>query len=176
MKIIKRILIVLFVIIAIPFILAIFISKDYKVEREITINKPQTEVFDYVSHLKNMDEYSVWMKDPNMKTKFTGNDGYKGFIYGWDGNDDVGEGELEITNIETNERLDMDIRFIRPFESEAKVYITTENSGNNSTNVHWVMQGTSSYPMNFMNLMMDNMIGKDLDANLQNIKSNLEKQ
>ena len=176
MKIIKRILIVLLIIIAIPFILAIFISKDYKVEREITINKPQAEVFDYVSHLKNMDEYSVWMKDPNMKTEFRGNDGTKGFIYGWDGNDDVGEGELEITNIETNERLDMDLRFIRPFESEAKVYITTENSGGNSTNVHWVMQGTSSYPMNFMNLMMDNMIGEDLDANLHNIKSKLEKQ
>lgn len=176
MKIIKRILIVLLIIIIIPFILAIFISKDYKVEREITINKPQAEVFDYVSHLKNMDEYSVWMKDPNMKTEFIGNDGTKGFIYGWDGNDDVGEGELEITNIETNERLDMDLRFIRPFESEAKVYITTENSGGNSTNVHWVMQGTSSYPMNFMNLMMDNMIGKDLDANLHNIKSKLEKQ
>ncbi|WP_330444321.1 SRPBCC family protein [Flavobacterium sp. C4GT6] len=176
MKIIKRILIVLLVIIAIPFILAIFINKEYRVERQITINKPQAEVFDYVSHLKNMDEYSVWMKDPNMKTKFTGYDGYKGFIYGWDGNEDVGEGELEITDIKINEHLDMDLRFIRPFESEAKVYMTTENSGNNSTDVHWVMQGTNSYPMNFMNLMMDNMIGKDLDANLQNIKSNLEKQ
>jgi hypothetical protein len=40
MKLLKRILIVLLVIIAIPLIVALFLKQDYAVEREIVINKP----------------------------------------------------------------------------------------------------------------------------------------
>jgi hypothetical protein len=48
MKIVKKILIVLAIIIAIPLIIALFVKKDYAVQREVTIDKPKQEVFDYI--------------------------------------------------------------------------------------------------------------------------------
>ena len=85
MRIVKKILIVVVIIIAIPLIIALFIKKEYSIQREITINKPQQEVFNYVKYLKNQDNYSKWvMTDPAMKKDFRGTDGTVGFVYAWD--------------------------------------------------------------------------------------------
>lgn len=59
MKIFKWILIVILIIIAIPLILALFVTKEYAVERSITINRPEAEVFDYIKHIENQNNYSV---------------------------------------------------------------------------------------------------------------------
>ncbi len=59
---------------------ALFIKKDYAVEREITISKPKQEVFDYIKYLKNQDHYSVWnCLDPAIRKIYTGTDGTVGF-------------------------------------------------------------------------------------------------
>ena len=49
------ILIVLLIIIAIPLVGALFVKKSYSVEREIIIDKPKAEVFNYIKFLKNQD-------------------------------------------------------------------------------------------------------------------------
>jgi hypothetical protein len=119
MKILKRILLVLAVIIGIALITALFVKKDYEVTRNITINKPKQELFDYLKYLKNMDNYSRWAKmDPDMKKTYTGTDGTVGFISAWDSDkDSVGKGEQEIKKITEGERIDMEVRFKVPFES-----------------------------------------------------------
>lgn len=176
MKILKKIIIAILIIIAIPFVIALFVNKEYVVQREIVINKPEQEVFSYIKHLKNQNNYSVWcLTDPNMKKEYTGTDGTPGFIYAWDGNSDVGKGEMEIKSITENERVDIDLRFIEPFEGTGKAYLATEPVDANSTKVTWHMQGESNYPMNIMNLFMDSMLGKTLHEGLTNLKSVLEK-
>src|SRR5688572_10445584 len=120
MKIVKKILLVIAILIAIPLIIALFVKKEYKVEREVTINKPKREVFDYVKYLKNQDNYSKWVRmDPNMKKDFRGTDGTVGFVYAWDGNKDAGKGEQKIKNITEGERVDVEVRFEKPFEAVA---------------------------------------------------------
>lgn len=176
MKILKKILIVIVIIIAIPLIIALFVPKEYSVERDIVINKPKQEVFNYVKHLKNQDEYSVWVrKDPNMKKSFKGEDGTVGFVYGWDGNNDVGQGEQEIKNITEGEKIDLQLRFKKPMEGQAEAPITTERISDNETKVKWGFNGKSNYPFNFMNLFMDGMLGKDIQESLGNLKRTLEK-
>src|SRR5690606_21045164 len=173
----KKIIIVILIIIAIPLIIALFVKKEYAVEREIVINKPEPEVFAYVKYLKNQDNFSVWsMADPNMKKEFTGTDGTPGLIYAWDGNSDVGKGEMEIKNIAENERVDIQLRFIEPWEGTGESYLGTDAVDANSTKVTWHMHGKSSYPMNFMNLFMDGMLGKNLQDGLTNLKTVLEKE
>jgi len=175
MKALKIIVIVILVLIAIPLVLALFIPRDYAVQRDIVINKPKTEVFDYIKHIKNQDTYSVWnMADPAKKTTFTGTDGTEGFVYGWNGNNEVGEGEQEITKVTDGQRVDMALRFKRPFESNGKAFMSTEEA-QGGTKVTWGMQGHSSYPMNFMNLFMEGMVGDAIGQNLNNLKNNLEK-
>jgi hypothetical protein len=87
MNILIKILIVIGALVALFLIAALFIKKEYNILREIAINKPKTEVFSYVKHLKNQDNYSKWVRmDPNMKKDFRGTDGTIGFVYAWDGN------------------------------------------------------------------------------------------
>jgi hypothetical protein len=176
MKLLKKILLVLTIIIAVPLLIALFVEKEYSVEREITIKKPKSQVFNYVKHLRNQDNYSKWVRmDPNMKKNFRGTDGTVGFVYSWDGNKDAGKGTQEIKNIIEGERVDVEIRFIKPFEAVATAPIITEPVADNQTKVKWALKGKSNYPMNIMNLFMDNMLGKDLESSLATLKDILEK-
>jgi uncharacterized protein YndB with AHSA1/START domain len=177
MKMIKRILIVVAVIIAVPLVVALFVKKDYSVRREVIINKPRQEVFNYVKYLKNQDYYSKWaMMDPNQKRDFRGTDGTVGFVYAWNSDKDAGEGEQEITKIVENERVDVEIRFKRPFETVGYAPMILEEPAADQTKVIWGMDGRSPYPMNFMNLFIGGMLSKDLDESLAMLKANIEKQ
>jgi uncharacterized membrane protein len=177
MKTLKKILIAIVIIVAIPLIAALFVSKNYQVEREIIIGKPKMEVFDYMKYLKNQDEFSVWAKmDPNMTKTFKGTDGEVGFVSGWKGNEEVGEGEQEIIKIVEGERIDYKLRFIAPFESVNDTYYAFEDVDGNSTKVVWNMSGNMPYPFNLMGLFMnmDEEIGKDFETGLSNLKTILE--
>lgn len=178
MKIIKKALIVLGVLIAIPLIIALFVKKDYSVEREITINKSNSEVFEYVKYLKNQDNFSKWaMLDPNMKKTYSGIDGIVGFVSAWESNNkEVGKGEQEIIKITEGKRIDFELRFLEPFQAVEPAFMTTESVNENQTLVTWGFSGNMNYPMNLMFLFMDfeTMIGNDLDTGLKNLKQVLE--
>ena len=177
MTILTIILIVIATIIAIPLIIALFIKRAYYIERTIIINKPVPQVFDYVAHIKNQVNYNIWVQaDPNLKQEFIGTDGTVGFINTWNGNNKAGEGRQEITNIIPNERVDLQLQFIRPFKSTMNGSTLTQDMPGNSTKVTSVVNGISKYPMNLMNLVIDKMLGKDMDTNLNNLKTILEKQ
>lgn len=179
MKILKRILIVLVILIAIPLIIAAFMKKDYHVERSIVVNQPQETVFEYVRCLQNQDHFSVWnMKDPNMKKTYSGTDGEVGFISAWESdNKEVGVGSQEIVKVTPNERIDMKLKFKEPFEAEDKAFFTTTALSENKTKVVWGFDGHMPWPMNIMQLFMDmdEMLGKDLNTGLENLKKELEK-
>lgn len=179
MRILKKVLFVLLVLIAIPLVAALFLKKDYGVEREVTIAKPKGEVFNYVKYLKNQDEFSKWASmDPDMKKTYTGTDGTVGFVSAWESeNEDVGVGEQEIKKIVEGERIDYELRFKEPFESTSQAYLSTEAVGPNQTLVKWGFTGKMNYPMNLMLLFMDfeAMIGKDFETGLATLKGILEK-
>ncbi|MBD3627081.1 SRPBCC family protein [Cyclobacterium sp.] len=178
MKVLKIILIILLVLIAIPLVMAVFIQKDYFVEREITINKPHEEVYNYLSMLKNQDNFSSWsLKDPTMKKTYTGSDGQVGFIAGWESeNPDAGVGEQEIIGIDQGKRIDYALRFKEPFEASDLAYMEFEEVNSNQTKVIWGFEGHMDYPMNAMLAFMDmeSLIGNDFEEGLQRLKEILE--
>ncbi len=179
MKILKKILIAILIIIAIPLVIALFTRKEYSVAREVTINKPKAEVFEYIKQIKNQDQYSKWnMTDPNMKKEYTGTDGTVGFVYKWDSQDkNVGKGEQEIIAMNDGEKVHMEIRFIKPFEGIAYAGLQATAITENQTKVTWSFKSKMPYPMNFMLLIMnmEDMLGKDLETGLSNLKGILEK-
>ena len=119
--------------------IALVSRKEYRVEREIVIQKPVAQVFEYVRFLKNQDNYSVWARmDPAMKKDFRGTDGTVGAVQSWDSqNPDVGRGEQEIKAIETNKRIDFELRFFEPFEAQDHPYMTFEPPDPQSTRLKW---------------------------------------
>jgi len=175
MKIIKKILIVILVIVAIPLVIALFVNRDYEVKREVVINKPKSEVFAFVSHLRNQTYYNKWvLADPNAKTSYTGTDGSKGFTYTWEG-EKAGAGEQEIKNV-SEEGIETELRFKKPMEGVATTNMNTTALSGSETKVNWIFKGRSSYPMNFMNLFIDNLLGSDMDESLGNLKAQLERK
>lgn len=176
MSIFITILVTIAALIVVLLAMALFVKKEYMIEREIIINKPVREVFDYVKFLRNQDHYSKWVRtDPNMKKDFRGTDGTEGFVYAWDSTDkNAGKGEQEIKKITEGEVVDVEVRFERPFEGVAKAPIKTESVSADQTKVRWGMEGKSKYPMNLMNLFMLNMLGKDLETSLSDLKRILE--
>ena len=178
MKILKYILGIIVVIIVIFLLVAAIAPTEYAVEREVTINKPVVEVFDYVKHLKNQDNFSKWATmDPDMKKTFTGVDGTVGFISAWEStNKDVGKGEQEIMKIDEGKRIDFKLRFVEPFEANDNAYMITEAIDTSATIVKWGFDGKIDYPKNIMLLVMDmeEMLGSDLQDGLNKLKIILE--
>ncbi len=174
MKILKRVLVVLAVI-ALVLVAALLIKKDYAVEREITINKPKSEVFRYIKYLKNQDNYSKWsMMDPDMKRSYRGTDGEVGFVSRWESaSDSVGVGEQEILKITEGERLDFELRFEKPFEAKEQVYMTVTAVNDNQTKVVWGFKGQMNYLMCLF-MDMEKIIGSDLQTGLERLKQVLE--
>src|SRR5689334_21812929 len=117
MNILITILIVIASLVALFLIIAFFTPREFSVEKLITINKPKQQVFDYVKLLKNQEHYSVWvMKDPNINLVYTGVDGTVGATSSWTSDDkNVGIGEQEIKEIKDGEKLNVEIRFKKPF-------------------------------------------------------------
>ena len=174
---IAGLLLVLFV--AFIFAASLIVDNEFEVERSIVIDKPIEEVFEYLRFLKNQDEYSVWgTLDPDMDRDYRGEDGEVGFIYTWDGNEDVGRGEQEIVGIIEGERIDYQLRFFEPFESESDAWLATEMTSDQQTRVTWGFSGSMPRPMNLMLLFMDmeEMIGSDYDTGLENLKEILESE
>ncbi|MBK7568347.1 MAG: SRPBCC family protein [Bacteroidetes bacterium] len=172
------ILIAIVAIIAIPLIIALFVKKDYTVEKEILINKDKNAVFDYIKHIKNQDQYSVWvMMDPNSKRTYTGTDGTAGFVYQWESeNKKVGHGIQTITKVNEGEKIEFLLHFLKPFEGKAHGYMSAETIADGQTKVKWGFKSSMKYPSNFMLLIMDlpKMLGNDMMVSLVNLKKVLE--
>lgn len=164
-------------IIALLLIIALIAPKWFSVSRDITINRPRMEVFDYARMIRNQEKYSVWvMRDPNVQIVYTGTDGTVGAMSSWvSDNKNVGIGEQEIKKIREGENIDVEIRFKKPFESIGYGSTTLSDAGQGATKVVSGFSCKSKYPFNIMNFMMDKMLGKDMMQNLQNMKNNLEK-
>lgn len=173
----STLLYIVLAIVIVIIVLAIIAPKNYDVYRSISINKPLTEVFQYLKLLKNQDNWSPWAeKDPNMEKSFSGTDGEIGFISKWIGNKEVGEGEQEITGIVENEVIHSQLRFLKPFKSISDAYLKVKKD-DNGTKVTWGFSGKNKFPVSIMMLFMnmDKMVGKDFEYGLNKLQQILEK-
>lgn len=160
-------------------VLAFIAPTEYKVEREITINKPKADVYNYTKMLKNQDVWGPWQKkDPGMKKEYKGTDGTVGFVSGWDSqNADVGAGEQEIKKLVDGERMETELRFKKPFEGTASSWMTFESAGENQTKVKWGVQGGMPFPGNIFGYLMNmnKMMQDEFDNGLKGLKTEVEK-
>ncbi|MDP2714382.1 SRPBCC family protein [Rheinheimera sp.] len=174
----KKVLIVVLALLAVPLLAALFVKQDYQVEARVQIDQPVMLVFDYVRFVSNQQNFSVWAAlDPNMQTASRGVDGTVGFVSSWHSdNPDVGTGEQEIIAITEGERIELELRFYEPYSAVSPAYMQTEAISDSQTRVSWGFAGHMPYPMNLMLLFIDveSMIADDLQQGLNNLKLILE--
>src|SRR5215470_2505466 len=72
---------------------------EFRITRSRTLAAPPEAVHAYVNDFHKWSAWSPWEKiDPNLKREITGPAEGKGAIYHWEGNKDVGEGRMTITD------------------------------------------------------------------------------
>lgn len=179
MKIIKKIVFWILLFIALALLIGLFLPTEFSVKRSAMIAQPRDTVFQYVKLLKNQELYGIWWKaDPKMKKSYSGTDGQPGFIAAWKSEDEnVGAGQQKIVAIQEGTRIDLELKFIEPFESTNQAFMSTQEIDNQHTRVCWSISGEMPYPGNLMMLFIDmeNALGKDLEKGLKNLKKLLEK-
>lgn len=145
----------------------------FRVERSATIAAPADVVFAQLNDFHRWREWSPWEKlDPNMSKTFTGAAAGVGSVYSWSGNKKAGEGSMAITESIPNERIALDLNFLRPFKSSNVTEFTlTPTAG--GTQVKWEMSGDNTIPGKVISLVasMDKLVGKDFEAGLAKLKS-----
>jgi hypothetical protein len=171
--------IIIAILVLIPVTAAAVMSEDYVIETNLDINKSKNEVFGFLKYLRNADQFNKWvMEDPNMQKEFVGTDGEAGFIYRWNSEKkNVGEGEQKIVAIAEGEKIDYEIRFVRPFANTSGSLIVTKQAGEGRTNVSWSFYGKRSFAMRIFHFLFNlkKVLKKDLHMSLVNLKTLLEK-
>lgn len=172
-----QIILGIIIIIVIILIVAAVLPKTTKIHVETTINTSKAQVRDYVSKIKNQENYSVRvMADPDSKMTYTGTDGTVWFIATWDSEmKNVGKGAQEIIKIEEGTSYEVELRFERPMKAVNYAQTILEDLWNNQTKVNNTFQWSTPRPFNLMSIFFMPKLRKDMETNLDNLKVILEK-
>ena len=175
MKFLKILLIVLVVLVAIFFAGAHLLPNSYTVSRTTVIKAKDSVVYANVVDFNNFIKWNPWSRmEPSAKVEITGDAAAPGHFYQWSGKE-LGKGHMKIQEVKPYSAADLQLTFEEPFKSEAQNHFTFENVAE-GTKVTWSMQGQSDAAVDkWMYLTMDQMIGKDFDSGLQNLKELSEK-
>lgn len=148
---------------------------NFKVSRSASMNAPASEIFAQVNNLKAWESWSPWAKlDPNAKIAYEGPEAGVGAKMGWDGNMEVGKGNLTITE-STAERIAYHLVFEKPMAGESDSSFVFQEQGG-QTQVTWSMEGKQNFLAKVMSIFMncEKMIGEQFDKGLASMKSIVE--
>ncbi|NDK55478.1 SRPBCC family protein [Pontibacter fetidus] len=176
MKLLKNIGLGLLSVLVLLAVFSLFISSTLRIERSVEVAAPANAAFEQVNTLRNWEQWSPWHKiDPHMLLTYSGPDGGTGASYNWfSKHPDVGDGGFKITKSEPNKLILAEMDF-GPNGVANATY--TFNQTPKGTRISWVME--SDLGMNpvgkYMGLfLLDEMVGKDFETGLNNIKQILE--
>ncbi|NJO12566.1 MAG: SRPBCC family protein [Gammaproteobacteria bacterium] len=151
---------------------------SFRVERSATIQAPPEQVYAYLDDFHRWGAWSPWEKlDPQMTRTHSGAASGQGAVYEWSGNSEVGRGRMEITEASPPGKLFIKLEFREPFEAHNTTEFTLVPEGG-ATKLNWAMYGPNNYVSKLMQVFMDmdQMIGKDFEAGLANLKSLAERE
>jgi hypothetical protein len=167
------------IVVAIAGVLILAATKPdaFRVERAINISAPPEKIYPLINDFKQWPEWSPWeKKDPGMKRTYGATTSGKGAHYAWEGNNDVGQGSMDIVESVPSSKVALKLDFVKPFEGHNRVEFRLEPAGN-ATKVTWSMDGPAPFISKLMHVFinMDRMVGSDFEAGLANLKAAAEK-
>lgn len=148
----------------------------FHVERSITIKAAPEKIFPLINDFRLWDAWTPYNKDSGMKKAYSGNVSGKGAHYAWEGNKEVGKGEITIRDTTPPNKPVFDLHMIKPFEGRNVATFSLGAAGD-STKVTWMLDDTHTLVHKTMTLFvnLDQMIGKDFETGLVRLKSVAEK-
>ena len=172
----KLIVLVTVVLLAIVLVYAASRPDTIHVERSIDIKASPENIFGLINDFRQWNDWTPYNKDPAMKKSYSGSASGKGSMYAWEGNKEVGQGEISITGSTPTSEVALDLHMIKPFEARNSVLFSLSKAGN-STRVTWSLDGRQNFISKFMGLIfnMDKMIGGDFEVGLARLKTAAER-
>jgi len=150
---------------------------DFRVERSATMRAPAPAAFAQVNDFQNWRGWSPWEKvDPALKRQYEGPKAGTGAIYAWQGNKDVGEGRMTITDSRPAELVRIKLEFFKPFAATNQAEFSFKPAGD-STTVTWTMTGQNNFLSKAicMFVNMDKMVGGMFEQGLTQMKTVVER-
>jgi len=145
----------------------------FKIERSIDINAPAARVRSAIQDYGQWSVWSPWLcMEPSATVICSGTAATTGHAYSWEG-DMVGSGRMELVAIDGTTD-NMDLTFLKPFKSTAKVAFETVALDADNTRVTWHMDSGLPFFLFFMVGTMKAMIGMDYDRGLKMLKEYVE--
>ncbi len=126
--------------------------------------------------LTNFETWPIWSPwlyvEPDSKVTFHGSSGSIGAGNSWIG-EKTGQGTITLVKNEPT-RLELDLKFIKPFKSQADVYFDLIANGDNKTKINWGMNSSLPFFMFWMKGSMVAMIKSDYRRGLLLLKDHIE--
>ena len=145
----------------------------FHIERSIDIAAPIQQTRAVIQDYQQWEIWSPWLcMEPTAQVEIEGSAATPGHAYSWTG-DMVGAGRMELSSIEGESDL-MDLTFIKPFKSTAKVRFVTTAIDASNTRVTWHMDSGLPTFLFFMVGTMKAMIGMDYERGLKLLKEYVE--
>ncbi len=169
--------VILAIAIAAVLVLAATKPGTLRVQRSTSIKAPPEGIFPLISDFHQWLTWSPYeQKDPAMKRTYSGEERGKGAVYAWAGDKNVGSGRMEILEASAPQKIVIKLDFFTPFEGHNTAEFTMLPQGD-GTHVTWLMHGPANFMSRLIQVFMnlDNMIGKDFETGLANLKKLTEK-
>jgi carbon monoxide dehydrogenase subunit G len=143
----------------------------FHVERSKRIAAPPEWVFAQINDLKRMKAWNPYERnDPSLKGAFGPTTRGVGASYSWD-SEKAATGRITIVDTKPLRQVTLRLDFEKPFRSTMTAEYTLKPD-RGGTQVTWTVQGPANFMHKLMEtaLVLDPLIGKDLDQGLRNLK------
>ena len=139
------------------------------ISKSINVKAPVEKVYEAISDFNHWAKWSPWLiQEPEATVNVAEDSKY----YEWEGKR-LGTGNMQITGESTNEWVDYDLTFLKPWKSTAKVRFELERDGE-ETKVTWLMDSGLPFFLFWMKKMMTAFIGMDYERGLNMLKDYAE--
>jgi Polyketide cyclase / dehydrase and lipid transport len=163
--------------IVIILVLAAAKANTFSVRRVTTVKARPETIFPLINDFHQWGSWSPYEnKDPAMQRSYSGEASGKGAVYAWNDNKNVGSGRMEILEASSSSKIVIKLDFFAPFEGHNTAEFTMLPQGD-ATSLTWLMHGPAPFMSKLMQVFvnLDNMVGKDFEVGLANLKRLAEK-
>lgn len=170
----KKVLIIILFMAGVFMLIAALLPSQYRVERTVMIQAPDSVVYQQVADFENWITWSAWaLRDKEALNSFSGTPSSIGHQWSWKG-EIMGEGSMTHTELFPNKKVVSELAFVQPQPMKATniMELTPTPSG---TRVSMAIEGSLGYPIErIFGLAMDDLIGPDFEEGLNNLKQQIE--
>ena len=157
-------------------VIALFLPSHARVEREVELGAPISQVYDSLNHFKRFNAWNPWYAvDPRAQFGLEGNEYGEGAKVTWNSilEKTVGKGSLEITESVPEERIVMKLE--NPWRGKTKTYTFNmeQNPQTNAVTLKWLLDVDYGWDLmgRYAGLYLNGRVGELMNEGLGRFSS-----